>query len=62
MQGNGILEPRELVRMYRRLDLDELDCSSAVMDGFLTGEFTRVDSDGSGGLTLSEFTQCATSM
>lgn len=56
LNGNGRVEARELTRLFQDLNLEQLECSDALIQEFIEGEFLRLDKDSSGGLTLSEFT------
>lgn len=59
VNDNGRVERRELVRLFRDLNLEQLQVSTKLVDEFIDGEFRRLDKDNSGGLTIDEFTECA---
>ena len=56
------IQRRELVRLFKDLNLEALGCSDVVVENFLQSEFLRLDKDASAGLDLHEFTSYVTSM
>ena len=62
MNRNGRLERHELVRIIKDLNLERLQCSELLIERFVEAEFCLLDTDGSGGIDLHEFTEYVTSM
>ena len=62
INNNGRIDKSELLTMLKDLNLSRLECSEALIQLFVQGEFDRIDFDKSEGLSLEEFTNYATSM
>ena len=63
VNGNGMIEHLELLRLHRDLHLDELDCSEQLIERFVDVELARLarlpggHGDDEGGVSLPHFVQ-----
>ena len=48
LNAKGLITERDLARLFKKLDLERLDCSKLLIDRFIHDEFTHLDADCSG--------------
>lgn len=59
---NGRLDKVELARVLCDLHLERYDCSPELQARFVDNQFLKLDTDGSGSMSLDEFTKYVSSM